>query len=538
MSFELRSKVGRAAVFLVLAGAACAWGGCPKKTKSSADAKRQRLVVHIETEPSHLLGMLQPDIWTRRIASHNILEALVRINPRSSQFEGELAKSWTLSPDGKHYTFVLREGVRWHDGQPFSGKDVKFTFDRMLDPRVRAASQRGALEPLIKSYELLPGNRFVIHCQNASRFLLQSLASLDILPAHIYAKGDLNRHPRARSPVGTGPYRFESWDSGREIVVLRNDRYWGKKARIRRVVYRVIRDGVRAIQMAKKGEVDFLPRIRPAVFRTQVATDKDLMRRFTRVEHVVTGNFFILINHLRMPFKDLAVRQALAHLVDRKKIIEKVLLGFARRVDSLIWFDDPDFDPTVSGFSFDPAKAREMLAKAGFADSDGDNILDRKGVAFSFEFLLPSASKSALRWLTLYQEELRKARIELKIVSLDWAVFLKRIRAHDYHAAALGMKIDGPYTDLYLQFHSSQMKDGQNYSGYGNPVVDRLVQQVRFETDPARRRQASARLQQLLSRQVAVIPLFALTQPGLLARRVKGVYSSASWYQIRDWWID
>jgi peptide/nickel transport system substrate-binding protein len=520
-----------------LAVVAFLFAGCPKKKAGPAKSRRDSLVVHIETEPSHLLGMLQPDIWTRRIASHNIFQALVRIDPRSSKFEGELAKSWTRSADGKRYTFVLRQGVRWHDGKPFTGKDVKFTFDRMLDPRIRAASQRGALEPLIKSYELLPNNQFVIHCQNASRFLLQSLASLDILPAHIYAKGDLNRHPRARNPVGTGPYRFASWESGREIVVLRNETYWGKKAKIGRVVYRVVRDAIRAIQLAKKGEVDFLPYVRPGVFQRQVETDAGLKRRFKKVEHVVTGNFFILLNHQRMPFKDLVVRQSLARLVDRKKIIEKVLSGFARPVDSLIWFDDPDFDSTVSGWKFDPAGARKALAEAGFVDGDGDGVLERKGAAFSFEFLLPSASKSALRWLTLYQEELRKARIEMKIVSLDWAVFLKRIRAHDYDAATLGMKIDGPYTDLYLQFHSSQLKDGQNYSGFSSSEVDQLVQRVRFEANSKTRRLASSKLQRLLSQQVAVIPLFALTQPGLVARRIKGVYSSPSWYQIRDWWI-
>ena len=140
--------------------------------------------------------------------------------------------------------------------------------------------------------------------------------------------------------------------------------------------------------------------------------------------------------------------------------------------------------------------------------------------------------------MTLYQEELRKAGVVMELSPIDWSTYVAHIRAHNFDAGALGMVQVGPFTDLYYQLHSSQIKDGQNYGQYSNPRVDRLLEQIRSTMDDSARRRMSHELQQILSRDVARSRSSPWRIAGLVSRRVHGVYSSALWYQVRDWWLD
>ena len=181
---------------------------------------------------------------------------------------------------------------------------------------------------------------------------------------------------------------------------------------------------------------------------------------------------------------------------------------------------------------------KQLLSEAGFMDSDGNGVLDKEGQPFRFTFFHIAGSQTHKLWLTFYQQELRKAGIVMDISPMDWATYLERIRQHDFDAGALSMQQVGPATDLFYQFHSSQIKDGQNYGSYKSDRVDKLLEQIRSEMDPLRRRGMSLEVQKILADEVAAIPLFAMEDPGIVARRVHGVYPSALWYQLRDWWIE
>ena len=148
---------------------------------------------------------------------------------------------------------------------------------------------------------------------------------------------------------------------------------------------------------------------------------------------------------------------------------------------------------------------------------------------------LPASSKTTRRWLAVYREALRKVGVTLEITPLEWATFLARVREGAYDMAALGMQLAGPHTDLYLQLHSSQAKDGQNYGRFKNARVDKLLVEMRQALSPERRKALALELQKLLAREMPVIPLFSLSETGLVAKYVKGVYASDVWYQLRDW---
>lgn len=533
MRYPVRSAIVKRVAPLALA---LLMLGCPNRGKRTPPP--QGLRIHVETEPAHLLSMLQPDAWAHRIAYHNLFESLVRLDPRAYRYTGELASTWNVSKDKLTYTFYLRHGVLWHDGKPMTGDDVKFTFDRLMDDQVRAVSARAPLEPFIKSYRLVKPDQFEIVCKSVSPWFLVSLSDIPILPEHLMRKGDLNTHPLLRRPVGTGPYRFERWDPGQQIVLNRFDRYWGKKPRIAQLLYRIVTSPDTALKLARRRELDFISRIRPAQYVGTVLKDPVMRNEFITVRHSSPGTSYLLLNHKRPLFQDVRVREALARLLDLRTIADKIFFGLARPVGALYWYKDPDYNESLKPVPFDPAGAARLLREAGFVDSDNNGVLDRDGQPFRFVFLLVAASQTNRRWLTMYQEQLRKAGIVMEISPIDWAAFLDRIRRHDFDAGPLGMVQVGPFSDLFLQFHSSQIEDGQNYGAYRNDRVDDLLDSIRGEMDPKRRRKRSLQVQALLRREMAVIPLFAYEDPGIVARRVHGVYSSALWYQVRDWWID
>jgi peptide/nickel transport system substrate-binding protein len=527
---------------LGLAFAVCLFGcDCkPSSNPSAFNGKKPKraasrpLRIHMDHEPPALIPMLQPDSWAKRITNHRIFQALVRHQPRSPyRIVGELAERFSRSKDGKTYTFELRKGVRWHDGKPFSAKDVAFTLSRVLDPNVRAVSTRATLAPFIARHEALSPHRYRIVCKRRSPFFLAALADMSILPAHLMSRGDINRHPMRRAPVGTGPYRFFRWQTGQQIELRRFDGYWGKKPAIERVVFRLIRSGETAVRLAQRGELDFLPRLHGITLR-RVLEKRRLMRRFRVLYHVTPGTSYVLFNHQRPAFADVRVRRALAMLLDVETIVSKLLAGRAKRIGSLYWVDDPHHDRSLKPLAFDPQAAAKLLDQAGLVDKDKDGMREHAGKPLRLSLLLPAGSRVSRRWATLYQEQLKKVGIELSILPVEWAAFLSRIRAHDFDMAPLGMAISGLSTDLYLQFHSSQQKDGQNYGAFGDPEVDKLLEAIRSELDEKKREQLSRRVQKRLFELMPVIPLFTLTAPALVSKEIEGVYRSPLWYQLEE----
>ncbi len=511
--------------------------GAGRGSAGSGERPRPReLVIAISTEPPALVPIIHPDQWGHRIAMHQLLETLVAFDPKPPhRLRGELAERWQVSSDGLTYDFILRKGVRWHDGKPLRVADVIFTFDRVLDPKVRAVSTRSTLAPFIARYEAVGERGFRIVCKRRSPYFLKALADVPILPAHRMKGADLNTHPLLRKPVGTGAYRFESWESGRQIVLKRNEGYWGRRPAIARLVFRLVRSPELALQLLRRGEIDLLPRIHGAQWAQRVSRDERLLARYRPIHHVTPGTAFVLLNHQRALFSDARVRRALALLLDVDTIVNKIMHGQAQRIASLIWNDDPDHDASIKPIPFDPPAAARLLDAAGWRDTDGDGLRDRAGKPFRFTFLLIASSKSTRRWSTIYQQQLKRAGIAMRIRPIEWTAYLSKIRSHAFDMGTLGMAISGPCTDLYLQLHSSQIKDGQNYAAFSNEAVDALLEAIRVELDDAKRRVLSHRLQRLLAEEVPVIPLFTLKEPGLVTRRVEGVYRSPLWYQLRDW---
>ncbi|AKU91062.1 ABC transporter substrate-binding protein [Vulgatibacter incomptus] len=499
------------------------------------------ITVRLNIEPGSLGYLIDPDWWAKKIVLHDVTEALLRPDPRGHPdypLVPELAESWEESADHRTQTFHLRKGVRWHDGAPFTSRDVKFTIDRILDPTVRAAHHRNGFAGLAR-VETPDDHTVIFRWNEPYVWALRNLASLPMYPAHAFAGYEgaaFNTAPFMRAPIGTGPFRFVSWKEKKAITLARNDDYWGPKAHVDRVVYRVVEEANVAQQLMMRGELDLDLALTPEQY-VQVAQERRLFETYHRLKAFDAKYSFISWNVERPALRDPRVRRALTMLLDRELIRTTLRQGVDLEANCIFYHEGTWCDPGTRQAPYDPLAAIRLLADAGWSDTDGDGILDKDGVPLRFSISLPSAP-STEQMLLAYKQALFRAGIELEVQKLEWSVFSSKIRAHEIDAGIMAwiMDIDG---DPYSAWHSSQIQGGSNYTGYRNPELDRLAEAIRGEFSAEARAELGRRINSIVVSDNPQTLLFHSPRMILLHRRLSGVYvSPIESFQLRDMWID
>jgi peptide/nickel transport system substrate-binding protein len=485
-----------------------------------------RLVVHLEAEPPHLQPLVRSDAWIRRITAHQVFEGLVRTDPQTKQIVPELAESFEISPDGLRYLFHLRRGVVFHDGAPLTAHDVEFTFNRLFDPAVTAESLREDLET-VRSVKAISDDDVELLVDRPYFLLLETIGFVPILPAHVYATGDLNKHPANRAPVGSGPFRFERWDTGEQIVLRRFDGWWGGRAKLDEVIFRVVRDRTIAFQIAKRGDIDLLPRVTADQVEEFLA-DAQLAERFVPVVLDTPDFAFWAYNTRRPPFTDVRVRRAMTMLIDRDAILCSLERCLSRIVAQPWPPGHPAHDPGIRPLPYDPGAALALLAEAGWKDHDGDGVLDRGGLPFRFTFLVASQSKTLQQMATIVQQDLAAVGIDMEIALLDWSVFSERCRGHDFDVASVMWNLRWEN-----DFHGVFSSDGaQNYGQWSDPLADRLVEEARGILDPVERNARFRELARVIDREQPYAFTFSPRQVALVKRGLVGARPSLEWFQL------
>ena len=316
-----------------------------------------------------------------------VIERLMKYNTDNWTFsEPHLAESYPeISEDHLQYTFTIREGVKWHDGQPLTAEDVLFSTKAVVNPFSDSALIRVSFGGLSNA-EVFDGRRIRFTFSKPFYTNLFTLGFiLPVLPRHIYDADGLrdnitvaeivgpngrnnatlkkfgeqfNKHPANRQPIGSGPYKFEKWDNGKEISVVRNDDYWGTKGYLQKIVYRVITDETASLTARKSGEIDFIPRMQPIQY-TQQTSGAAFEQQFAKATY--TSFQYITWNEKRPFFKDKRVRQAMTMLIDREQFIETVVFSLAKPTESIFPHDSPDYNPNVKPFPYDPKRAAQLL---------------------------------------------------------------------------------------------------------------------------------------------------------------------------------
>jgi peptide/nickel transport system substrate-binding protein len=439
---------------------------------ASGGASRTNTVIFANFSEARSLNPLLAPEGASQLIWENIFEPLVAADPRTGSPTPVLAEGWALAPDGLAYTLHLRQGVTWSDGQPFTAEDVKFTYDTAIDPQKKTVVA-GRFDNLAAFDVVDPQTLRVTLKEPFCPFLINGL-TLPILPKHRLANStsfDTDEF-NSKTPVGTGPYKFEEWKRDDHLTLVANPTYWRGKPRIERWMRRVVKDTNVVVAQLKTGEVDY-GYIDPASL-----ADVQQQSHLAVFPFFGPGYDMIAWNEANPLFQDARVRQALTHGLDREQIVQTVLFGQGQSIHSPILPFYWAHNPNVPTFAYDPEQAKQRLSQAGWAPGS-DGILQRNGQRFAFTLATNAGTPIRLAVATVAQDQYRKLGIQVDIQSLEANAFLAKLKqSHEFDAVIYGvdLRVDPDQTSFWA---SNQYARGDNYVRYNNPRVDQLLEQAR-----------------------------------------------------------
>ncbi|MBN2645303.1 MAG: peptide-binding protein [Desulfuromonadaceae bacterium] len=487
-------------------------------------------------DASNLLPMLASDASSSEVAGL-VYNGLVRYD-KNLQIEGELAESWELSDDGCEIIFHLRHGVSWHDGVPFTSADVLFTYQLMIDPKTPTAYAERYKQ--VSAASAPDPYTFCVHYDKPLASALISW-SLGICPKHLLEGQDVTASPLNRSPVGTGPFRFVTWQPGEKIVLERNPDYFEGAPWIQRVVYRIIPDLTTMFLELQSGGLDQMG-LTPLQYARQ--TDGPAFRRrFSKYRYPAFAYTYLGYNLHKPMFQDKRVRQAISHAINQQELIDGVLLGLGQPATGPYKPGSWPYNGQVKRYDYNPQRARELLAQAGWQDADGDGWLEREGKPFSFTIVTNQGNDQRIKAGEIIQRRLQEVGIKVQLRVIEWASFLKEfIHPGNFEATLLGWTVPMD-PDGYNVWHSSKTGKGQlNFISFKNERVDELLELGRRTLGRAQRKKIYAEFQQILAEEVPYTFLFVPDSLPVVARRFHGIEEAPAgimhnfihWYVPKD----
>jgi peptide/nickel transport system substrate-binding protein len=483
-------------------------------------------------DASTLLPPLASDAASHGVASL-VYNGLVKYDGDLSQI-GDLAESWEISPDGLTITFKLRRGVKWHDGAAFTAHDVLFTYQVMVDPKTPTAYSGDYLQ--VKKAEALDDYTFRVTYPQPFAPALGSW-TLAMLPRHLLAGQDITQSPLGRRPIGTGPYKFQEWRAGEKIALYSNPEYFEGRTFLNGYLYTVKPDLATMFLELKAGNIDRMG-LTPLQYTRQTEYPR-FQRLYQKYRYIPFSYIYLGYNLEDRRFADRRVRQALSHAVNKREIIEGVLLGLGQEAIGPYkpgtWF----FNPEAPRFDHDPEKARALLAEAGWRPN-GQGILEREGRPFEFTILTNQGNDIRVKTAEIIQRRLREIGILVKIRTVEWAAFIKEfIDKGRFEAVLLGWNT-GLDPDQYDIWHSSKTRVGElNFIHYKNPEVDALLEEGRHTFDREKRRRAYFKLQEIIAEDQPYTFLFVPDALPAIHKRFRGIKPAAAGidYNFPKWYV-
>jgi len=449
-----------------------------------------------------------------------------------------LAQSWELSDSA--VVFHLRNDVKWHDGQPVTAEDVKFTFDLAKD--TTAASLLGsAYLGLVKSATVIDAQtiRFDFtapHAQALDDFWWAPLpkhALQNVTPTQ------LAQAPFNRQPIGSGPFRFVEWKPNQTLTLEANPQFpaaLGGRPRLDRVIFRIIPEPTTMVTELANQTTDVIGWTLQPDQAVQVQSQPPL-----QLKHFPSREFtYLAWNGTREPFRDPAVRRAMGMAIDRATIIRGLMRGFAVPATGMI----PSWSPMyteVAALPFDANRAKQELAAAGWRDTNGDGVVEKNGRPLRFTLMVNTANRTHQDMAQVIQQELKAVGAQVEVRAEEFQSMLRQYKARDYDAVIANWSLDTFKVDPSPLFSCAQsrVQNSSNRTGYCNPQADRLMEQGLRETDAAKARQVWQQYVQLLQQDQPVTFLFWSEDMAGIGPRLHGVQMDArsKLANVRDWWI-
>ena len=455
---------------------------------NTASGEEKVVIVAASSEPVHFNNNA---VSTDAFPSINIFSSLFDMSV-TGVIIPDLVKDYTVSEDGLTYTFNLHENVTWHDGEPFSSNDVKYTFDTVIQEEgVRAHNFT-----TVKEVTCPDDNTVVFTLTDPTPPLLTYLTYVYILPAHLYEGTDWLDNPANQSPVGTGPFKFVEHNKGTSITLEANDDYFLGRPEIDKLIYKIIPDGNTLVQAYLNGEVDIID-VADAIDPSAMPSMETLDGTF--IDTMISADRQYLVTNLsEEPWSDLRVRQAVAMCLDRQQMVDLAHKGYAEVAEgfytpAVAWAYTDEY--TLPERDIEAAQA--LLDEAGYTpDANGVRIKDVDIVIVQFAAFSDIA--------TVLKANLKEIGIEASITSLEYAAWDERCASGDFDIAVIG-GYHGPDPDVMR----NRIGDGGafNYGKYHNDRIEEIFAEAQTEPDQAKRTELYYEMQKIMSEEMPVMPL-------------------------------
>lgn len=466
---------------------------------------------------------------------HLIYQGLVTFDS-SMNIQPVLAEKWEIAEDGQSIQFHLKQGVTWHDGQAFTAEDVIFTINAIKGNLKNAKGNSVFKTSLQQISDVRETETGVINI-TFSRPFSNGLNSMvfPILPKHLFEGSNIERFSATDFPlIGTGPYKLQTYDTMREIKLIRNDNYWGKKPYIEGINAVIVPDVEAQLSIFENGDIDLAQ-------PTSIDWAKYIEKNNVNVYEYVSHNYeFLGFNFKNTILRDRNIRRAIAYGIDRHRLINNIYLGHGTVVDVPIYPLSEIYSKDGLKYGYNIEKATEFLNKTDYI-MDENEIVRVGGDGSSLAFNLISNSDNILREKTAYfiQEELQKIGIEVNIELLEWEEFNIRVNQGKYDMLLGGWELSY-LPDLSFAFHSSQI-GGSNFIFYNDEAMDGLIEETFTAPNEEIKKGTYDRLQNQIIEELPYFSLFFKNGSIAVRDKIKGNFKPNNYNLfngIEEWYIN
>ncbi|UCH75249.1 MAG: ABC transporter substrate-binding protein [Rhodospirillales bacterium] len=462
---------------------------------AAAEAAKDSLVLGMPLEPPHLDPTAGAAAAIDEVVYANVFEGLTRID-ETGAVQKALAEDWTISEDGLTYTFKLRDGVTFHDGTTLDSGDVKFSLDR-----ARAAgstnAQKGLFEA-IESVEAPDPLTVIVKLARREGLLLWNLGWGDaVIVAPETAATNKTK------PVGTGPFRFVEWKKADRVRLARRDDYWGEPPALATVTFRFVADPSAQVAALLAGDIDAIPNVGAPESLERFKVDDRFEVRVGSTE----GETILAMNHRREPLKDVRVRRAISHAIDRKALIDGAMFGYGTPIGTHFAPHHAAYKDLTKVYRHDAERARALLAEAGYP------------VGFKAVMKLPPPSY-ARRGGEIIAAQLAAIGITVEIVPVEWAQWLNEVFKGDHDF------------DFTIVSHTEPLDIGiyardDYYFGYQSDAFNAVIGKLKGETNQGTRNALYGEAQRIIAEDAVNGFLFQLARTGVQRKGLKGLWLNA-----------
>lgn len=451
-----------------------------------------------------------------------------------------------VSEDGLTWTLHLRDDVKWHDGEPFTSEDIKFTWEAIMMEGTDVRNRKGW--DSIESVDTPDDQTVIFNFSELDAPFHMRLSQVEMLPEHILGEvpaEELTAHEWFRAPVGTGPFKFVEWVPGSHIIYERNDDYFIEgQPYLDQVIFKVVPDANTLLNQLETGDVDIVLRIQDdQVEIADAISDAETLT----VQSLTPWLIWLNVNHPVL--SDVRTRQALAHALDREFINKEIYQGHSEPAHGPISPQLWAYNPDIPKFPFDPEKAKTLLEEAGWQDEDGDGILEAHGMEgvedgtpLAFDIANIAGEQIRVQLLSLAQAQWKDVGADATLNLVDVGTMFGDMHPNnDFRASYsyIQRQVDPDFGILYLD--RDRFENRSNYTGFSDERVDELIVCTQTTLDQDKRQECFFEAQEIIAEQVPQIFIGWRANTTGVNERVQGYKPAPGWEEMwnaSEWWVE